>query len=83
MDTEIVPHGQGTQVREECAHMGLELKMAEGEDEPGLHWDLALAVWQTILKCDDAKGVLKEKAKYARRREKARKDPNEWEIPLI
>ena len=50
--------------------MGLDLDMS-GEDVPGLDWDLALAVWQTILKCDDdAKGVMKEKAKEARRKEK-------------
>ena len=52
----------------EC--MGLDQDMSGG-DVPGLDSDLALAVWQTILKCDDdAKGVLKEKAKKARRHQK-------------
>ena len=51
--------------------MGLDQDMSGGE-VPGLDWDPALAVWQTILKCDDdAKGVPKEKAKKARRQEKS------------
>jgi hypothetical protein len=45
--------------------------MLEHTDEPLLHWELALAILDTILKCDDdAKGVPKEKAKQAREKEK-------------
>ena len=50
--------------------MGLDLDMVGG-DVLGLDWDLALAVWHTLLKCNDnTKGVLKEKAKEVRRKEK-------------
>ena len=45
--------------------------MVEGEDSPGIYWDLAIAIGHTILKCDDdAKSVLKERAKEMRRKEK-------------
>ena len=59
---------EGVSRGREC--MGLDQDMSGG-DVTGLDLDLALGVWQTILKCDDdAKGVLKEKAKKAHRRQK-------------
>ena len=50
---------------------GADTSMLGGEGDPLLHWELALAIWETILKCDDdAKSVLKDKARNARKKEK-------------
>ena len=66
-----LPEAASGRVREECASLGVGLGMLEEEEGAGLHWDLALVIWETILKCDDdAKSILKEKAKQPRKKEK-------------
>ena len=72
-----LPDAANGKVRAECVSMGAQASMLEEADEPHLHWELALAIWDTILKCDDdAKGVLKEKAKQARTKEKKARKKN-------
>ena len=39
-----LPNASESRVRQEAAHMGIELSAMEPNDDPGLHWDLAWAI---------------------------------------
>ena len=61
----------GLRVREEPCDMAMGSGLMDADGGLGIHWDLAMAFWHTILKCDDdAKTLLKKRAKEACRKEK-------------
>ena len=66
-----LPEAASGKIRAEWHCRGADVSMPEHTGDPLLHWELALTIWDTILKCDDdAKAMLKEKAKQAKKKEK-------------
>ena len=66
-----LPEAASEAVRAAGHDGGADASMLGSEGDPLLHWELALAIWETILKCDDdAKSVHKDKARNAKKKEK-------------